>query len=108
MHEQPVDGGDDPRGRPATRAAQHAKAAQPHFLRDAEALAADDAGDVRPMPIAVLTVAAKSIVHVSGAPAELRVARVDPGVDDVRGHAGGRRRVAVLAQEWQATLIDAI
>ncbi len=105
----PVDAGDHARVGAAPRAVEHAHGDQGHALGHAVGAAADGAGHVRAVAVAVDAGAARhGVVADRGAAAELRVAGQDAGVDDVRPHARAGGGVVVVAVERQGVLVDAV
>ena len=106
----PVDAGDDLGVGAVAGAVEHADGRQRHALGDAVRGAADRAGDVRAVAVAVGRRAAGGdrVVAGRGAPAEVDVAEPDAGVEDVDGHAGAGRVVAVGRVERQGALVDAV
>ena len=105
----PVDTGDDARGVAAAATVEDAHADQRDALGDAVGAAADGAGHMRAVAVAVVGRAAvDGIVAGADAPGELGMAAADAGVDDVGGDAAAGERVGVLATQRQCPLVDPI
>jgi hypothetical protein len=104
----PVDAGDHARRGSAPVAVEDADADEPDALGDAVRRAADRAGHVRPVAVAVVGRAAvDSVVAADSAAAELAVVEADAGVDHVGLHAGAGVEVHVGRAERARPLVDA-
>ena len=105
----PVDARDHARGGAGAAAVEHAHGDEAHALGDAVGRAADRAGDVGAVAVAVVGAAAVDGVEARHrAPAELRVREPDPGVDDVGGDVRRGRVVAVGRAQREVALVDAV
>ena len=106
----PVDPGDDLRGRPAAAAVEDAHRDEAHALRNAVGRAADGAGHVRAVSVAIGSRSAGRDRVVAGhrAPAELGVGVPDAGVDDVRRHPCAGVRVVERPVRRPLALVDSI
>src|SRR5439155_96635 len=82
--------------------------AQRHALGDTVGRGTHRAGDVRAMPVAILTRAAERIVRHRGPPAELWMARLDTRVDDVGRDPCPGARVGVRPAQRPIALVDAV
>src|SRR5688572_29240629 len=89
MPRHEVDSVDNIRPRAGTLTVEHAHAEQAHVLSHTESLTADDAGNVRAVPIAVEagTRAVNGVVDSEGTPLEFPVRGENTGINDIGVHA---------------------
>ena len=106
----PIDTSDDAGGRAGATTIEHSHGNEPNTLRDAIRRAADSAGDVRPVAIAIRRVSARGhLVDAGhGTTTELDVIEADARVVDVCGDAGTCRCVRVRTAERQGALVNAV
>ena len=110
MLDHPVDTGDDVEHAAATGTRQHSNGHDRDRFGNTHRLAADGAGNVRAVPVAVL--GAPTVVHMGAAghhsPTELAVVATHAGVDDVRVHTRAGEVVGVVVVAIHRSLIDAV
>lgn len=104
----PINARDYARVRTGTIAVEHAHAAQHSAFGDAVSRAADGAGDVCAVTVAVRAAAAKRVKDIRRTAAKLRVRSANARVDDVSAHARAGPVVGVSTTERQVALVNAI
>jgi hypothetical protein len=106
----PVETGDEVRYGPTVHAIQDAHGMDGNILGNTELRAADDAGDIGAVAVAVVraVTVADEIDGAGRPPAEIRMRGANAGVDDVGVHTGARLAVAVGAVERQEAPVDAV
>ena len=95
---------------PTVHAIQDAHGMDGNVLGNTELRAADDAGDIGAVAVAVVraVTVADEIDGAGRSPAEIRMRGANAGVDDVGVHTGARLAVAVGAVERREAPVDAV
>src|SRR5262249_5820700 len=98
------------RARPLVQEIREAQGMDGNVLGNPDRGAADDAGDIGAVTMAVVraVTVADEIDGAGRPPAEIRMRGANAGIDDIGVHAGARLAVAIGAVERQETPVDAV